>query len=58
MAAVYITNAMLQYIHGSDSHYKDALERKRKVAAEETERAAQKIRAAKSLGNLIAKIVK
>jgi len=42
VAAVDITKAMLQYIRGSSARYKDALQRKRKVAAEETERAAQK----------------
>ena len=33
---------MLQYIRGSNAYYKDVFERKRKAAAEETERAAQK----------------
>ena len=36
MAAVDITKAVLQCIHGTMASYKDALERKRKVAAAET----------------------
>ena len=58
MAAVNITKAILQYVHGSNARYKDALERKRKAAAEETERAAQKKRAKKDSDNLNAKKVK
>jgi len=55
---VDITKAMLQYVCGSNAHYKDVLERKRKTAAEETERAAQKKRAKKDIDNLKAKKVK
>jgi len=49
VAAVDITKAMLQYVRGSNARYKDVLGRKRKVAAEETGRAAQKKRAKKTL---------
>jgi len=58
VAAVDITKAMLQYIRGSSARYKDALQRKRKVAAEETERAAQKTWAKKDIDSLKARYVK
>ena len=45
LAAVDISKAMLQYVRGSNARYKDVLECKRKTAAEEIERAAQKERA-------------
>ena len=58
LAAVDISKAMLQYVRGSNARYKDVLECKRKTAAEEIERAAQKERAKKDIDSLKAKKVK
>jgi len=56
--SVNISKAMLQYVRGSNARYKEALERKRKEAAEETLRAAEKRRAKTDIDNLKAKRIK
>jgi len=55
MMSVNISRAMLQYVRGSNARYKEALERKKKEAAEETQRDAEKRRAKKDIDNLKAK---